>query len=119
MSVAFRRESDEEHKEPRFELPIPAGPNLVTEDGPVTGQEMLGRLIERIMEDAEALDCVSEVESCRVIMQLGSSADHQIRVYRESQRDLAAVSRWIEAATTQSRPPELTRARDNAAKTGV
>ena len=34
MSVAFRRESDEEHKEPRFELPIPAGPNLVTEDGP-------------------------------------------------------------------------------------
>lgn len=92
---------------------------LVTEDGPVTGQEMLGRLIERIMEDAEALDCVSEVESCRVIMQLGSSADHQIRVYRESQRDLAAVSRWIEAATTQSRPPELTRARDNAAKTGV
>jgi len=34
VSVAFRRESDEEHKEPRFELPIPAGPNLVTEDGP-------------------------------------------------------------------------------------
>ncbi len=34
MSVAFRRESDEEHKEPRFELPIPAGPNLVTESGP-------------------------------------------------------------------------------------
>jgi len=34
MSVAFRRESDEEHKEPRFELPIPAGPNLVTEGGP-------------------------------------------------------------------------------------
>jgi transcription elongation GreA/GreB family factor len=33
MSVAFRRESDEEHKEPRFELPIPAGPNLVTERG--------------------------------------------------------------------------------------
>jgi len=33
MSVAFRRESDEEHKEPRFELPIPAGPNLVTKRG--------------------------------------------------------------------------------------
>ncbi len=33
MSVAFRRESDEEHKEPRFELPIPAGPNLVTRNG--------------------------------------------------------------------------------------
>jgi transcription elongation GreA/GreB family factor len=33
LSVAFRRESDEEHKEPRFELPIPPGPNLVTAAG--------------------------------------------------------------------------------------
>lgn len=33
MSVAFRRESDEEHLEPKFELPIPAGPNLVTPHG--------------------------------------------------------------------------------------
>jgi transcription elongation GreA/GreB family factor len=33
MSVAFRRESDEEHKEPRFELPIPVGRNLVTAAG--------------------------------------------------------------------------------------
>lgn len=33
MSVAFRRESDEEHKEPRFEIPIPPGPNLVTARG--------------------------------------------------------------------------------------
>ena len=33
MSVAFRRESDEEHLEPRFELPIPPGPNLVTRRG--------------------------------------------------------------------------------------
>lgn len=33
MSVAFRRESDEEHLEPKFELPIPVGPNLVTRRG--------------------------------------------------------------------------------------
>jgi len=33
MSVAFRRESDDEHLEPRFELPIPPGPNLVTPRG--------------------------------------------------------------------------------------
>jgi len=33
MSVAFRRESDEEHKEPKFELPLPPGPNLVTRRG--------------------------------------------------------------------------------------
>jgi transcription elongation GreA/GreB family factor len=33
MSVAFRRESDEEHLEPKFELPIPMGPNWVTPRG--------------------------------------------------------------------------------------
>ena len=33
MSVAFRRETDEEHLEPKFELPIPPGPNLVTARG--------------------------------------------------------------------------------------
>jgi len=33
MSVAFRRDSDEEHLEPQFELPIPPGRNLVTERG--------------------------------------------------------------------------------------
>lgn len=33
MSVAFRRDGDEEHLEPRFELPIPPGPNLVTARG--------------------------------------------------------------------------------------
>jgi transcription elongation GreA/GreB family factor len=33
MSVAFRRESDEEHLEPKFERPIAPGPNLVTARG--------------------------------------------------------------------------------------
>lgn len=33
MSVAFRRDSDEEHLEPKFEIPIPRGPNLVTARG--------------------------------------------------------------------------------------
>jgi transcription elongation GreA/GreB family factor len=33
MSVAFRRESDEEHLEPKFEIPLPPGPNLVTRRG--------------------------------------------------------------------------------------
>lgn len=33
MSVAFRRESDDEHMEPAFEWPIPVGPNLVTPRG--------------------------------------------------------------------------------------
>ncbi|MFL6733562.1 MAG: GreA/GreB family elongation factor [Sphingomicrobium sp.] len=33
MSVAFRRDSDEEHLEPKFELPVPVGPNMVTPRG--------------------------------------------------------------------------------------
>ena len=47
MSVAFRRESDEEHLEPRFELPIPPGPNLVTARGL--------KLIEARAAEVEAL----------------------------------------------------------------
>ena len=33
MSVAFRRDSDEEHLEPKFAVPIPPGRNLVTAHG--------------------------------------------------------------------------------------
>ena len=33
MSVAFRRESDEEHLEPKFEIPLPPGANIVTPRG--------------------------------------------------------------------------------------
>ncbi|MEO7178922.1 MAG: GreA/GreB family elongation factor [Allosphingosinicella sp.] len=44
MSVAFRRESDEEHKEPRFELPIPVGPNLVTAKGLTQAQSRVTEL---------------------------------------------------------------------------
>lgn len=48
MSVAFRRESDDEHKEPVFELPIPPGPNWVTARGL--------RLIREQVEGLEAAD---------------------------------------------------------------
>lgn len=44
VSVAFRRESDEEHKEPVFELPIPAGPNLVTANGLAQIEEKIAEL---------------------------------------------------------------------------
>ena len=55
MSVAFRRESDEEHKEPRFELPIPVGPNLVTAGG-------LAQIETRVAE-LEALVAAERVEA--------------------------------------------------------
>ncbi|HWV12303.1 MAG TPA: GreA/GreB family elongation factor [Sphingobium sp.] len=48
MSVAFRRESDEEHLEPTFEIPIPPGPNWVTQRGL--------RLTREKVEALEAID---------------------------------------------------------------
>lgn len=44
MSVAFRRESEEEHLEPKYELPIPPGPNLVTARGLALIDERLDAL---------------------------------------------------------------------------
>lgn len=53
MSVAFRRESDEEHKEPRFELPIPPGPNLVTAAGLKQAEEMVARLEAEVAAETD------------------------------------------------------------------
>ena len=48
MSVAFRRDSDEEHKEPRFERPIPVGPNLVTAAGLALAQARVAALTAEV-----------------------------------------------------------------------
>jgi transcription elongation GreA/GreB family factor len=53
MSVAFRRESDEEHKEPRFEIPLPAGPNLVTARGLAMIEAKVTELEAAIAAEAE------------------------------------------------------------------
>ncbi|MEJ5978759.1 GreA/GreB family elongation factor [Novosphingobium sp. PS1R-30] len=54
MSVAFRREGDEEHLEPKFEIPIPPGPNLVTPRGL--------RLIDEKVAEVEAAVARLEAE---------------------------------------------------------
>jgi transcription elongation GreA/GreB family factor len=54
MSVAFRRESDEEHKEPRFEIPLPPGPNLVTPRGLALIEAKVVDLEAAIAAEAEA-----------------------------------------------------------------
>lgn len=53
MSVAFRRESDEEHKEPKFEIPLPAGPNLVTARGLALIEARVAELEAAIAAEAE------------------------------------------------------------------
>jgi carboxylate-amine ligase len=78
---------------------------FVSEDGPVSGQEMLRRLIDQIMPDAEALGCAAELDRCQLIMQFGSSADSQIRIYRESGGRFEQVTKWIlETTLAQSTP---------------
>ncbi|BAI94940.1 transcription elongation factor GreB [Sphingobium sp. TA15] len=54
MSVAFRRESDEEHLEPTFEIPLPPGPNWVTARGL--------RLTREKVEALEAVDTQAMAE---------------------------------------------------------
>jgi transcription elongation GreA/GreB family factor len=54
MSVAFRRESDEEHKEPRFEIPIAPGPNWVTPRGAALIADRITDLEARIAAEADA-----------------------------------------------------------------
>jgi transcription elongation GreA/GreB family factor len=51
VSVAFRRESDDEHLEPKFDIPIPAGPNLVTERGLRQIEEKVAQLEAVAMPD--------------------------------------------------------------------
>ena len=55
MSVAFRRESDEEHKEPRFELPLPPGPNLVTPAGFAATEARVGELEAIVAAETDPL----------------------------------------------------------------
>jgi transcription elongation GreA/GreB family factor len=82
MSVAFRRESDEEHKEPRFELPIPPGPNLVTAAGLAQAEARVAAL--------KALIAAEQEEAARA----------------EAQRDLRYWSTRLATAELAPPPPE-------------
>ena len=54
MSVAFRRDSDEEHLEPKFELPIPPGPNYVTPNGAAQIEARVSELEAELAAATEA-----------------------------------------------------------------
>ncbi|MDQ3074966.1 MAG: GreA/GreB family elongation factor [Pseudomonadota bacterium] len=60
MSVAFRRESDEEHLEPKFELPIPPGPNYVTPAG-------LAQIEVRVAELEAAIEAGGTEETLKAL----------------------------------------------------
>lgn len=68
MSVAFRRDIDEEHLEPKFEIPLPPGPNLVTKRGLMLIQTKVGELealIPTLTEEKPIADAKRELRYWR------------------------------------------------------
>lgn len=61
MSVAFRREGDEEHLEPKFEIPIPPGPNLVT----ARGLAQIAARVTQIEGQLAGLDDEAQVKAAK------------------------------------------------------
>ena len=45
--------------------------------------DLIDELIEHVMEDAVALDCVTEVNHCKTIAREGTSADRQIALFKK------------------------------------
>lgn len=86
MSVAFRRESDDEHLEPKFELPIPAGPNLVTE----RGAALIAARVEAL--EAELAGLSDETEIKRVKRDLRYWRTRQATAQVMPQPDGSAVA---------------------------
>jgi carboxylate-amine ligase len=80
---------------------------FVTEAGAVPLREVLERLIDDTVADADALGCAAEVAHCRDIVTTGTSADEQLRVFGASSSEddpeggLRAVAEWIAAATLE------------------
>ena len=80
----------------------------ISGNGAITVAEMLDQTLHDIQRDAEALDCLAEVEHCRTIVGSGTSADTQLAVYEEAGRHsdgradaLRAVTEWVADATLQ------------------
>jgi carboxylate-amine ligase len=81
---------------------------FVTEAGAQAVAEFLDEVIETVQDDAHALNCSAEVEHCRLIVERGTSADEQIRVYEERlpqdghERALQAVGNWIASTSLEA-----------------
>jgi carboxylate-amine ligase len=71
--------------------------------GAISITEMLEDTLDKIGRDAEALDCVDQVDLCREIVRGGSSADAQLRHFAAKGSDLEPVLRWLADATVSSR----------------
>ena len=59
--------------------------------------DLLEELVELVRPDAEALDCVAEVEHTRTICERGSSADRQLAVYHKALEEGATEGEALKA----------------------
>ncbi len=90
MSVAFRRESDEEHLEPKFELPIPAGPNWVTERGARLTVERLEAIEAAIADAVERKAGEDEIKALRRDQRYWATRRATMEVQPAASGDVAA-----------------------------
>jgi len=81
--------------------------SFVGDGGAVTVAEMIEQVLEETAEDADALNCLSEMRRCRTIVGAGTSADAQIAVFQSHgvkegrMQALQAVKDWLAIATLQ------------------
>jgi carboxylate-amine ligase len=80
---------------------------MVGDDGAITVADFVDQVVEETSPDAEALDCLEQLQRCRTIVGSGTSADAQIAVYEKTglaggrARALSAVTDWLAATTLQ------------------
>jgi carboxylate-amine ligase len=77
---------------------------FATRSGAVTVGGLLDRVLELTAAETDAFACREHLEQCRAIVLEGTSADAQLRVFSENQRDgqaiaLHKVTKWIRDAT--------------------
>jgi glutamate---cysteine ligase / carboxylate-amine ligase len=78
---------------------------FVGADGAITIPEMIEQVFEETEADAAALGCMAELERCRTIADVGTSADAQLALYEAHAARhghaaaLQAVNRWLAATT--------------------
>ena len=65
---------------------------FITRSGGIAIGEMLDAILEHVAADADALDCAEQMEHCRAIILGGTSADVQLSVFAENQRDGAETA---------------------------
>jgi carboxylate-amine ligase len=74
-------------------------------DGPITVAHMLDRVIADITPDAKELGCLDEVLRCLTIVSNGTSADHQLAIFKPHEDNpvpgLRAAIDWIAKTTLQ------------------